>query len=198
MVTYQINSFYYSFLNFFMKHHIIYLALFVSFLSYTQEKKKFITPTRAINLEIFMNKDNSFNGGGVSIEPFQGQGMGMELNSAYGIVFFRKLSFSAGMGIVFNFQENLNALPLVAQLKWHFNDYDKEGTFILLNTGINIAIGNFRKGQSAKFGVGYTFETQSHLNYELSAVFKFKNYVLNNTPDIQRESVGISLGIQFN
>ncbi|MCF6213518.1 MAG: hypothetical protein L3J45_05785 [Flavobacteriaceae bacterium] len=154
-----------------------------------------------------MNKDNSSTGEfvnqgqfqGTYHGTFQGQGMGMELNSFYGIVFFRKLAFSAGIGMSFNFKENLNALPLVAQLKWYFNDYNKESPFLLLNTGLNIAVGNFKKGKSGKIGVGYAFNiNESPFNYEISAIFKFKNFILDNNTDILRESVGISLGIQFN
>jgi len=185
---------------------ILYTGLIFSQQSNTKNKHP-IKYTNTINLDFFMNKDNSSTGEFVNQGPFQGtyhgtfqgQGMGIELNSFYGIVFLKKLSLSAGLGVVFNFQENLNALPVVAQVKWYYNDYNKNGLFLLLNTGTNIAVGNFKKGQTGKLGVGYAFNINaSHFNYEISAIFKFKNFILDNNTSILRESVGISLGIQFN
>jgi hypothetical protein len=181
--------------------NLLFFLLYTGLIFSQQNKKhkqNVIAPIHTFNLEFFVNKDNNSNGEGVIFDSFQGQGMNVELNSFYGIVFFRKLSLSTGLGVVFNFRDNLKALPLAAQLKWHFKDYNKEGAFILLNTGLNIALGNFKKGQTGKFALGYAFKTRHHSNYEISGIFKFKNYILNNNTNIQRNSVGISFGIQFN
>jgi len=161
----------------------------------SKKKKHKIIYTNTNDFEFYFNRESNFSNGKV----FQYKGFGIEINSFHGVFVTRNLSISIGLGITFNINESFKALPIVAQLKYHFYNYNKEGPFILLNTGTNINVGSFTKGQSSKLGFGYVLESDKAYSFVVGAFAKSKTYLLNKQTNFnyQTESFGLSVGIQF-
>ena len=161
----------------------------------SKKKKHKIFYTNTNNFEFYFNRESSFSNGDV----FRYKGFGIEINSFHGVYLTRNFSLSIGFGITFNVNESFKALPVVAQLKYHFYSYSKEGPFMLLNTGTNINIGSFTRGQSSKFGLGYVLDSDKQYNFVIGAFAKSKTYLLNKQTNFnyQTESYGLSVGIQF-
>ena len=148
------------------------------------------------NLEIFVNQRSGF-----SNEPDNqtGTGFALEVNSLHGVYFFKQLGIMAGPGLVFNFNEDFQAIPVVAQVKFHLFPHYRSGPFVLLNAGRNIRVGEFRGGNSAKLGLGYIFEGDGDIRYSVGFFRKTKEFTINTETNFnyQTESLGLSVGIHF-
>jgi len=175
---------------------LLYTGLIFSQQNNQRKHKHRITYTNTNNLELFSNTESQFS----TQKKVYNKGFGFELNSFNGLYLTRKLAFSIGVGIVYSVDASYKALPVVAQVKWYLNDYHLDGPFVLLNTGLNLRLGKFREGGSAKLGVGYVFDSDYDFKYVIGVFTKGKDYILNNQTyyDYTTLSVGISIGIRTN
>ena len=178
-----------------MKKLIIVISVLCCEVLFAQVKTSRITYVNESNIELWLNTQTRYSSGSQPSED----GFGLELNSLHGINLFGVISITAGPGIAFNFGEQQQALPIVGQVKWSLNRFDREGPFIVLNAGRNLVLGNFRPGSSAKLGVGWTFRTTQGLQYDLGFFRKSKEFTLNesNNFNLQTESLGISFGLRL-
>ncbi len=176
---------------------LLILFIFSSFLYSQKEKsdKHVITYTNSNNIEFLFNREK-----GYSNEPIiPNKGFELEINSFHGFYFLKSLSLSAGIGLAYHVSENILAIPIVGEIKFHLNPYYYDGPFVSLNAGRNLKVGNFKSGGSAKLGIGYLFYDDTDFMYVISIFAKSKEYTLDNSTNfnLQTLSLGISAGIQF-
>lgn len=177
---------------------ILLFTLICCSLSYSQlskpEKHK-IVYTSNNNFELIVNKEKTFSNNPVILN----RGLEVEINSFHGLYLFKHLSVSIGVGLAYHISENIAALPIVGEFRYHLNPQFYEGLFVSLNTGRNLKIGSFKSGSSAKLAIGYLFESNSDFMYTISFFAKSKEYTLDNTTNynLQTLSIGVSTGIHF-
>jgi len=175
---------------------LLLLFLFFKFSTgYSQKVEKLYTNTNI--LEVYSNNKKSL----VHYENDLDTGWGIEINSLHGIFILKKFVLSAGVGLNFNINENFKSLPVIAEVRFNFNDFGINSPFVLLNTGKNIEIGSFQPGQTAKLGFGYNFESDSNFQYTIEFFKKSKTYYTNEIPGIDynypADGYGISVGINL-
>lgn len=146
-------------------------------------------------LEIFANRESNYS----NEKVIQNRGFGIEISSFHGLFLFRTLSISLGAGIAFNINKNYKTLPIVGDVKWYFSEYGENSPYVLLNAGRNLRIENFKGGGTAKFGVGYAFESDYGFQYIMEFYIKSKEITLNQETNYNYHvsSLGISLGVKL-
>jgi hypothetical protein len=178
-----------------MRKYIIYFIL-ISNLAFAQDEfddKSIYTNTNT--LEIFTNKES-----GYSDQDFKPNvGFGFEISTFHGVFVFRHLAISGGIGIAFNVNEDFKSIPIVGDVKFYLNPYGINSLYVLLNAGRNLKLDSFLAGQTSKFGLGYTFESDYDVSYVMEVFIKSKEFTIDKATNYnyQMSGLGLALGIKF-
>jgi hypothetical protein len=158
-----------------------------------KEKHSIYTSSNVI--ELYTNRESGYSNEETAINT----GFGFEIISFQGVMLFKRLAISVGVGISFNVNEDFKSLPVVGDLKFYLNPYGLNSLYVLLNAGRNINVDSFLPGGTAKFGIGYTFESDFKFSYVIEAFVKSREYIINTETNYnyQVTGLGLALGIKF-
>ena len=110
---------------------------------------------------------------------------GFALHTYGGLQFTRRMTLSAGTGIIRSFNKQSWAIPLIADFRWYLNPIGYQSPYMFINTGKFLDIGDsFSTGQTAKLGLGYLIESDYNFFYTIelfrfSRTFNLKNSASN-------------------
>ncbi len=175
-----------------MKQLIFLIFPLFLFSQSENEKPKLYTNTNLF--EFYANKESNYSN--LVVEKYRG--VGLEINSFHGIFILKRFALSLGVGVSFTISDEYMSLPIVGDLKWYSDDYGN-GSYLFINTGRNLKLGNFKAGQSSKMGIGTTIDSNEDIQYILEIYLKSKELTLNDKTNFnyQTTSIGVAFGIKF-